>query len=187
MNYLEKRKNSFGTPSNLADYWRMTENVYGEIPPEMAYPKDLKKMHDRMMLLQKEKTERETDEKIRRFAKDLEWMSFSDPELGLEIHPCGSQEEIIKEGKILGHCVATYAQRVAARETSILMIRETKEPDMPFFTLEYKGGSVIQNRGNKNRDRTKEVRIFEEKWLAYIRREGKKHGNDRAEKQRAGA
>lgn len=184
LNYLEKRKNSFGT---LSDYWRMTENVYGEIPPEMAYPKDLKKMHDRMMLLQKEKTERETDEKIRRFAKDLAWMSFSDPELGLEIHPCGSQEEIIKEGKILGHCVATYAQRVADRETSILMIRETKEPDMPFFTLEYKGGSVIQNRGNKNRDRTKEVRIFEEKWLTYIRREGKKHGNDRAEKQRAGA
>lgn len=187
LNYLEKGKNGFRTTSNLADYWRMAENAYGEIPPELAYPKNLKKMHDRMMLLQKEKTERETDEKIRNFAKDIAWMSFCDPELGLEIHPCRSQEEIIKEGKILDHCVATYAKRVAARETSILMIRETKDPDMPFFTLEYKGGSVIQNRGKKNRDRTKEVRIFEEEWLAYISREGKKHGNDRAKKQRAGA
>ena len=96
-----------------------------------------------------------------------------------------------KEGKLLCHCVGGYAKDHAAGKTSILFIRKIAEPEIPFFTLEYKDGKVNQNRGYKNCDRTKEVIAFEKDWLEHIKnkefmKNGKLSRRNQAE-QRAGA
>ena len=102
-------------------------------------------------------------------AEELQYLSF---ELnGLLIRPCQNETELIREGKDLHHCVATYAKRHAEGKTAILFIRQAKAPDKPFFTLEFdeKNLAVVQNRGLRNCDRTPEVTAFEKAWLEQIR------------------
>ena len=73
-------------------------------------------------------------------------------------------EEIKKEGEALHHCVATYIRRVASGETNILFIRKKETPMVPFYTLEYKNGKVVQCRGMRNCDMTAEVKTFVKAW-----------------------
>ena len=68
--------------------------------------------------------------------------------------------EIRKEGNTLHHCVANYIDRMVGGETTILLIREKKKPDQPFYTLEVKYGRIIQCRGKYNEDMTGEVKAF---------------------------
>lgn len=95
---------------------------------------------------------------------------------GLLIRPCQTEAELIREGKDLHHCVASYAKRHAEGKTAILFIRQAAEPDMPFFTLEFdeKTKTVRQNRGLRNCARTPEVNAFEKAWLDHICRAKRK-------------
>ncbi|MBR6603069.1 MAG: PcfJ domain-containing protein, partial [Clostridia bacterium] len=99
----------------------------------------------------------------------LDALSYSSEALGLLIRPAASQAELITEGKILHHCVAGYAANHANGKTSIFFIRHISDPEMPFFTLEYKNGKVEQNRGEHNCARTEDVIAFEAEWLNHIR------------------
>lgn len=172
LNYLERQRKISGnliTVRYLLDYWDMQKEIQHGLPEELKYPKDLQAAHDLAVLRKKEKADREINEKIVEFAKTLDWLSFEDEETGLMIRAAQNQEEMIKEGKILSHCVATYATRVSKRETCILFIRKIEAPEMPFFTLEYRNGKVQQNRGKSNCDRTPEVVAFEAKWIQHIK------------------
>ena len=172
LNYLERQRKISGnliTVRYLLDYWDMQKEIQHGLPEELKYPKDLKAAHDLAVLRKKEKTDREINEKIAEFAQTLSWLSFEDEETGLMIRAAQNQEEMIKEGKILSHCVATYAARVSKRETCILFIRKIEAPEMPYFTLEYRNDKVIQNRGKSNCDPTPEVVAFEAKWIQHIK------------------
>lgn len=173
INYLYKQGEKGGkglvSVSYLHDYWKMVFKVHNSLPETMRYPKDLVKAHDRMVLLIEEKESKKLNELISGRFKELDNLSFADEETGLMIRPCATHGEIIKEGKILIHCVATYAKSYAEGKTSIFFIRKISEPDIPYYTLEFKNGKVAQNRGLRNCARTEDVKIFEEKWLNYIR------------------
>ena len=80
------------------------------------------------------------------------------------IRPCASCQELINEGKKLEHCVGTYADRYAKGETDILLLRNTEAPDLPFYTMEVKKGSIVQCRGKRNQQPTKEVAKFIEQF-----------------------
>ena len=173
INYLHKQVENGGkglvSVSYLHDYWKMVFKVHNSLPETMRYPKDLVKAHDRMVLLIKEKESKKLNELISGRFKELDNLSFADEETGLMIRPCATHGEIIKEGKILIHCVATYAKSYAEGKTSIFFIRKISEPDIPYYTLEFKNGKVAQNRGLRNCARTEDVKAFEEKWLNHIR------------------
>ncbi len=157
------------TPQYLYDYWRMLYNVYDGFPEELKYPKDLVSAHDEMSKRYKEKEDERLKAKFAKRAEQLALLTYTDEALGLFIRPCESQSELVNEGKELQHCVASYAQAHSRGETTILFIRRITEPNKPFFTLEYKNGVVNQNQGYQHRDRTPEVKLFEEKWLKYIK------------------
>lgn len=86
-----------------------------------------------------------------------------------------SGDEIRKEGEALHHCVGTYVERVAKGETMILFIRQEEKPDEPYFTLEYRGGKVIQCRGknncNMNTNVNAFVKVFEKKMQSLYEKE----------------
>lgn len=178
---LSERKNEHICPGvislqYLRDYWNALYKVNGEMTKELLYPKGIVKAHDDMNGKVKEKADREIDENIRKYSAANENLCFSDEETGLQIFPAPTHQSLITEGKTLRHCVARYASEVAAGKTLILFIRKTSEPDTPFFTLEYKNGSVAQNHGLSNCSRTAEVKAFEEKWLKFIKTKGNKNG-----------
>lgn len=190
LNYMQKAgKNAMGL-QYLLDYWEMTKEIQGGLPPELLYPKDLQRAHDLAVLRKEEKVNQEIDRNIKKYAGMLGWMTFEDEETGLLIRVAKSQSELIKEGKFLSHCVGTYAKSVSERKTAIFFIRHAEDPDTPFFTLEYRDGKVMQNRGKGNCARTPEVEAFEKKWLNYIdeHKKGKKYGKRTASTEhRAGA
>lgn len=69
---------------------------------------------------------------------------------GLILRVPQDAQEIKNEGAILHHCVGTYVERVAKGLTHIFFIRKEKEPDTPYFTMEYNNGHVVQCRGSHN-------------------------------------
>lgn len=177
LRYLEKQHDHNKSPylisrSYLEDYWRMSKAIYGEIPSGLKWPKNLKELHDRITAIYTEKKSKELSDKIKAYAKEMARLDYQDEETGLMIRPISSQRELIMEGKKLEHCVASYAKKYAARETCIFAIRKIVAPNKPFFTLEYQNGKVIQNRGKRNCSRTEEVKLFEDKWLKFIKKQG---------------
>lgn len=162
----------------IRDYWNMVIRIYGRMEPAVLYPRDLVASHDRFAAQIKDAEERGLNERIASQTVLWESLCFRDDRLGLMIFPARSQSDLVREGKELCHCVATYAKAVARGETSIFFIRHTDSPQIPFFTLEYCNGKVRQNRGYKNCPRTPEVTAFEAEWLEYIEKvkEKEKHG-----------
>ena len=137
--------------------------------PAVIYPKSLQVAHDRVMQLQKEKEMEELREAFCRrkaFLQPLAWEQD-----GILIRPVEDQKELIAEGKALHHCVGTYAKKHGAGECSILLIRRAEAPEVPWYTLNFnvKTGTVTENRGSRNCDRTEEIKAFEQAWLEHIR------------------
>lgn len=174
--YLDNQKRRRGGDNlnlrYLLDYWVMRAEAPEELRGE-EWPENLIMEHDLAVFRRKEVGNRALQEKFREREKVLKKYCFE--ENGILIRPPHDEGELIKEGKILNHCVATYAKRHASGETAILLIRRTSEPDMPWFTLnlDERDGTVIQNRGQRNCDRTPEIEAFEKDWLEFIHKKTK--------------
>lgn len=172
LNYTDGRGRDY---TLLRDYWEMAKALEMDLDNrQVRWPKDLKAAHDRTMKAwQKRKTLilRENFEKRRQELDGLAWQIN-----GLLIRPCATEEEMIREGKALNHCVARYAEDHAKGKTAIFFIRQTDAPDKPFFTLEWdeKNRRVVQNRGKRNCDRTPEVALFEKMWTDWLMNKDRK-------------
>lgn len=164
------------SPRYLRDYWDMVVKLRGEVPSELLLPKNLISMHDDVQAEIREAENLKLTQNIAAQASRFAELCFTDEETGLFIRPAASHAELIKEGEKLHHCVAGYASDVAQGRTLILFIRHINDPDESFFTLEWRGGSVSQNRGLRNCARTPEVKAFEAKWLNYISTEVYQNG-----------
>jgi len=195
LNYMKKQK-EFADQNGrhdiiklnfLRDYYEALINAYGEIPNSMLFPKDLIKAHNEAIKLVKEKVDPIVDKKIKERLKELDTYIFYDKENKLFIRPCATHEELIKEGKILDHCVARYATRHAEKETTIFFIRHIEEPDEPFYTLEYKNGIIIQDHGYDNAEQTSEIFAFERKWLKFINEQETRNAKEHSKQFAANA
>ena len=196
INYLEKQKEASARKDlisvrYLEDYWNSLYKVHSAMVSELLYPKDLQKAHDDMLTRVKEKESAELNAKIKARLSELALLSYSSETTGLLIRPAASQAELIAEGATLHHCVGGYAKDHANGKTSIFFIRKATEPNIPFYTLEYKNGAVQQNRGDRNCARTPEVIAFEKEWLEHIKNKefmnNGKLSNRNQERVRAGA
>ena len=88
---------------------------------------------------------------------------------GLMLVVPNGKDDLKKEGEALHHCVATYAERVAKKETMIFFIRKESEPDKPYYTLEWKG-NIRQCRGFGNKDMSDDVREFVNRFDSDMRK-----------------
>ena len=90
----------------------------------------------------------------------------------LVILPC-CQEDLVREGQSLGHCVGRmgYDGSTIRGESCIIFIRETSAPDKPFYTMEYdlKNGRIRQLYGKGNKAATPAVRQFAESYVKQIK------------------
>lgn len=85
-------------------------------------------------------------------------------------------EDIIQEGRILGHCLHSsdrYFDRIQRRETYIVFLRKTEELDKPYYTLEIEpDGATRQKRtvgDNQNAD-FEEAKSFIRRWQQAIQK-----------------
>ena len=90
--------------------------------------------------------------KFEKMAKRLQALRWE--YMGLIITPAESEEQLILEGKALGHCVGGYGKAHCSGE-SIFFIRHTESPKESYFTLQF---------GHGNRQ------SFAEPWPAQLRK-----------------
>ena len=154
--------------SLCADYWADMEKAGLDTESRaVVFPANVRTAHARaVQVIEYTKNEklRKAFEKQAAKLAPLQW-EYN----GLVIIPAQNEGELVAEGKILGHCVGGYG-KAHCDGLSIFFIRHAAAPDLPFFTLQLdtKTGEVLQNRGEKNKDRTQEVRDFEKQWLATV-------------------
>ena len=83
-------------------------------------------------------------------------------------------EDIFMDSRKLCHCIANsdvYWERMERRESYLLFLRKTAEPDTPYYTVEAEpGGTVRQVRTQYNRqnDDIGEVRAFLKIWQTQL-------------------
>lgn len=85
-------------------------------------------------------------------------------------------EDIIREGQVLGHCLHSsdrYFERIHIRESYIVFLRRTEEPDKPYYTLEIEpDGTARQKRtagDNLNAD-FDETKNFIRRWQQEVQK-----------------
>ncbi len=98
---------------------------------------------------------------------------------GLSIVVPGGVQDIVREGRILKHCVGGYADRHVDGKTTILFLRKDSAPSVPYVTIEIsvenncKNLRIVQIHGYQNeRDGRaspeKKHAAFLGKWMAWV-------------------
>lgn len=163
---IERKRN---TAKDWLEYLRWCEEMKYDLDNMFIYmPTNFKKVHDRTAKeyqdykdAQMRKRQEQMEKKIKKALADAAGLpAMMMKAKGLIIIIPKSGNEIKEEGRILHHCVGTYVERVARGETLILFVRKETEPDVPYFTLEYREGKVIQCRGRNNCGMPQDVKAF---------------------------
>lgn len=136
-------------------------------------PKNLHEAHERLTKIIKIKADELAQQELEERNKKLAEMEYIDEERGLQIIIPKSVQEIIDEGKHLNHCVGGYAQRHAEGKLTILFLRTTEKPDVPYYTMEVSTeGRIVQCRGYKNNSannpKPQNIIDFEKDYQQYL-------------------
>lgn len=187
MRYREREDPRIERKQNMAKDWL----EYLDWCKELGYdldnmfiymPKNFKKVHDRTAkeyrelmdkraAEEKKRRDREAKKRMEETKRALEEIlgknkgvqnAFQVKGKGLLLVVPASAEDIKEEGAALHHCVGTYVDKVAKGETNIFFIRKEKEPDKPYFTMEWKDNDIVQCRGSHNCEMPPEVKAFTE-------------------------
>lgn len=139
-------------------------------------PHDLQRAHQNIITQLKIKADEELDKQMAKLKEERKRYNFAAG--GFIAKVAESSSELIVEGKVLHHCVGTYADRHAKGKCTIILIRRLEEPEVPFYTMELVGPEkrIIQVRGNHNCGMTQEVEAFVESYKKYLAELGKKKG-----------
>lgn len=116
-------------------------------------PKALKRYHDTLVKEHKVIADAKKNELFANVMQDFKHLEFM-PDAKVIMPKEDSEEEpkiippefliklpidaqdLIREGKVMRHCVASYVDRVIRRETLIFFLRRTSAPNEPFCTIE---------------------------------------------------
>lgn len=174
-NYIRKQQESArkihsigGTVGFCVDYWKDAERAGLDLKSEVvAFPHSVTEAQARATAAIRYKEDAALRGKFEKMAKRLQALRWE--YMGLIITPAESEEQLILEGKALGHCVGGYGKAHCSGK-SIFFIRHTESPKESYFTLQLDTatGKVLQNRGRHNCARTPEVEAFEQAWLCQV-------------------
>ena len=165
INYLERQKEYFDGSCQQAlttwqDYLAMAERLHYDTSDEIVYRvRKLRQRHDELVFQSEAGSLEEQASKmaakyprVNAICVELqEKYAYSDDDYTV----LAPQDifEIIKEGRMLHHCVGNdgagerYYDRMERRESFIMFLRRTEEPNDPYYTLEIEpDGTVRQKR-----------------------------------------
>lgn len=176
--YLKKQsvgKKLTDTVMYWKDYLNMAQ-ISGldlEHNKDLLYPADVKKEHDRFMMIAEVRKNENEQAALEKRAELLNKLAFEDDDF--IIIPLRSVQDFVNESSVLNHCVKTYVKQCAKGSTNIFGLREKEAPETPYFTVNIDNhGRLIQNRGKNNCAPPKEVKVFTNKWLKFVAEQLKK-------------
>ena len=160
--------------SNMADQMKMNTSI-----DQIRRPKDLKLAHDELIRMRQQE---DIEKEAKKIAKKWPKVNKTLPEIAKFEYTEGEYtivapktvQDIVLEGRILRHCVHTcdyYFDRIGKHESYLFFLRHTKDPKMPWYTLEVEpSGNIRQKRttgDNQNPDFEKAV-PFLKHWQKYF-------------------
>lgn len=166
LRYIESQEDF--KPGTYADYLDMCIQLQYDLSNSfILFPKDWKRAHDevseehnrRRAEIEARKKSEQSKKIEQRYKETRKVFSFRYK--GIFIVVPHNAQEIIQEGHNNHHCVATYIDRVAEEQTTILFVR--KEEGESFYTMEVNNDyRIIQCRTKYNKSYTehKEVERF---------------------------
>lgn len=156
-----------------SDYISLGKKLNYDFASEsVVFPQNVSIAHQEQIEFERQQELEEEKRKYKNFEKRLKRLkkkyTFSDGKF--LIRPAENSDELLIEGNELHHCVySCYKDRYMEGDTDILFIRNCQEPDKPFYTLEYKNGNIVQCRTYHNKERTREVANFLDKWKSFLK------------------
>jgi hypothetical protein len=163
LNYINKTSAALRSRYHY-DYLDFCKKLnYDMTSKEVLYPHNLEEAHDREMARVKIVKDKQMEQKVANILQEaVKKHNFATNEMFIRVPK--TMKEIIDEGAALTHCVGNYCDRVADGLTMILFVRKQSEPDIPFYTVEFRDNKTIQIRGKKNIPPTLEVAEFMKEW-----------------------
>lgn len=203
-NYLNKQANLSGctlhqTIGTYKDYIEMAKKQGLNLSSEIFYkPKNLKEAHDICVRVAHEKEyelrAQEVEKKFPGVAANLQRIKakyeYDNGTFAL-VMPA-SIEDIIAEGRALGHCIDTtdrYFERIQQNVTYLGFLRRSDAKQMAYYTLEFEpGGTVRQQRttgNNQKKADTAEYMPFIREWQRVLRDRMSAEDLENAEKSKS--
>lgn len=121
--------------------------------PYKQYPSLLKMEHDLMVRDSGRIKNQAITEAFNKRADLLGSLyEFEDASTGFGLFVPATQEDLLKEGRVLRHCVGAYDYRIAKGETIILFLRKLSDKETPLYTIEWcdETNRVLQAKGKGN-------------------------------------
>lgn len=161
----------YRTPMTYRDYLRDCVALGLNLNDKsVLFPPNLEQAHQRTLSQVKYRADEAKRTKFAREVERLRWMEWEQDGLLIRLPVDGA--ELVAEGEYLHHCVGGYADRMADGKTTILLIRRSEAPDIPYYTLEWLNGHVQQCRTERNGDyrHDKSVEAFVNAWVKRIKK-----------------
>ena len=187
-NYLKKQMDITGEEgktliSTWVDYLDMCARAKIDTTKEIFLkPKDLRKAHDELVEMMGgiEIAKRAAEiskrfPKVDEICKGLKEKYEYEGKKFMIITP-EKIEDIIAEGRKLGHCLDRtdrYFDRIQKQESYIVFLRKVEDPEMPFYTLEIEpDGTARQKRttGDKQDESYEECKAFIRRWQKEVKK-----------------
>lgn len=203
---VQREIRGYGTPFLLdwLDYLEECRQLgYDLTDTAVSKPKDLATAHMRtskiigdLKEIEQQKAEKEKADgyakKMKKRLEELQPLSYTSEDLGLQIIIPKDYMDIVNEGKMLSHCVGGYADRHASGALNILFVRQINAPEKPYYTMEVsKTGKIVQCRGYKNNwadnPKPEAVKEFEERYARHLQKVFAKKKVKKPAKQSAAA
>lgn len=190
VNYIRKQMEKDGITffegelQTYCDYLDMARKQKLNLAHPMFYkPKDLRAAHDECVLNGKKKEfDLRAEEILEKFPLIQENMdairerySYEGEKFCIRV-PRGIQD-ILREGRALGHCIDTtdrYFDRINQNISYLLFLRRIEDPEKSYYTLEVEpGGTIRQQRttgNNQNKEEVAEYMPFIREWQQELRK-----------------
>lgn len=135
---------------------------------QVLFPPHLREAHARTISMKKVKANDKIRGAFSKAAKKGRKWNLTGKRLLIRV--AESPEELIREGKLLSHCVGGYAEDMADGELLIFFVRRVEAPDEPFYTLDLRHKSIYQCRttNNQSYEKDAEVKAFVDSWLEKV-------------------
>lgn len=147
--------------SLLRDYVRMCKEMNAEFE---KYPKSLKKEHDIATMNYNATRNQRDNENFAKVVEEEEYKNLEMNDKKFSIVAPKNSEDIVNEGKMLSHCVASYVSEVRNKKCKILFLRSTDNIEKSLVTIEVRNNSIKQARRYENKKPTIEEMDFILDW-----------------------
>lgn len=138
------------------------ENIIDSIPNDISITK-IQNTHDRLVKIFNQHKMIINEARFKHARDSYKKFLFEDETFTLRLPD--NNDDFVKEGIALHHCVASYTNAFLENRSAILFIRNKDNPDVPYYTMEVnpKTRKIVQVKGKHNTQPPKEVNAFVKK------------------------